>query len=181
MKGTSMALPLDEALRTFGSVVRAARQARHMTQAELAGAAGVSLAQLALFEKGRNVSLLFLLKVANALGLSISLDESARSSAAHRDLDVFELVRITDLFAALVERLRDFATNAVLPPSERGRLEDARAVEEFIARHTQSEEGVARLVAAMEKLSTESDARGHARPSASLSKSAKRRARKGEE
>ena len=112
-----MTLALDQGLRTFGSVVRAARLARKMTQAELARTAGVSLAQLALFEKGRNVSLLFLLKVANALDLSIALDGTEQPAAANGGLDVFELVRITDLFAALVDHLRGFATHAVLPSS----------------------------------------------------------------
>jgi transcriptional regulator with XRE-family HTH domain len=177
----SMTLSVDEGLRTFGSMIRAARLARQLTQAELARAAGVSLAQLALFEKGRNVSLLFLLKVANALDLSLSVGGTGHSASPLGGLDVFELVRITDLFAALVEHLRGFATNAVLPPSERGKLRDAHAVEEFIARHARDEEGVARLAAALEKLSNEADARDRTKPPAPVTKVVKKRARKGEE
>jgi len=176
-----MTLALDQGLRTFGSVVRAARLARKMTQAELARTAGVSLAQLALFEKGRNVSLLFLLKVANALDLSIALDGTEQPAAANGGLDVFELVRITDLFAALVDHLRGFATHAVLPSSERGALKDARAVEEFIARHARDEEGVARLADAMQKLSDEGAVPRRAELAPSLPRSAKKRVRKGKE
>lgn len=177
-----MTVALDQGLRTFGSVVRAARLARKMTQAELARTARVSLAQLALFEKGRNVSLLFLLKVANALELSITLDGTVPSAAPSNGVDVFELVRITDLFAALVDHLRDFATNAVLPPSERGKLKDADAVEEFIARHARDEEGFARLAAAIGIQSSEAAVPRQAKPPKSLPKAApRRRVRKGEE
>lgn len=175
--------PPDERLRTFGSVVRTARLARHMTQAQLASAASVSLAQLALFEKGRNVSLLFLLKVSTALDLSISIDGTAQPATTHGgELDFFELVRIADHFAALVDQLRSFATDAVLPPSERSKqLKDAHAVAAFIARNTQDDEGVARLVAAMEMQSSEAAVPRRAKSPASIPKAVKKRARKGEE
>ena len=177
-----MTFSVDQGLRTFGSVVRAARRARDLTQAELAEAADVSLAQLALFEKGRNVSLLFFLKVANALNLSLAIDGTAQTRAPHSALDVFELVHLADMFTALVEQLRTFATDAVLPSSERGKLNDAQAVEEFIARHARDEEGFARLAAALETHSSEAAVPRRAKPPTSLPKAApRRRVRKGEE
>jgi transcriptional regulator with XRE-family HTH domain len=57
-------------LKLLGESIRLARQQRHLTQERLAQLAGVSRWQLALLEKGNNVSVAFLLKVAAALELS---------------------------------------------------------------------------------------------------------------
>jgi transcriptional regulator with XRE-family HTH domain len=51
-------------------VIRLRRKQRNLTQEQLAKMAGVSRRQLSLLEDGANVSILFLLKVANALELT---------------------------------------------------------------------------------------------------------------
>lgn len=56
-------------LESLGQFIRLTRQRRNLTQAALAELAGVSRWQLVQMEKGENVSVEFLLKVAGALQL----------------------------------------------------------------------------------------------------------------
>lgn len=51
----------------LGEYIRLRRLARHLTQERLAKLAGVSRRQLSLLEDGRNVSVLFLIKICNVL------------------------------------------------------------------------------------------------------------------
>src|SRR5690349_17168337 len=55
---------------SLGNFLRLRRQERNLSQERLAEMASISRGQLALMEKGENVSLQFLVKVANALELS---------------------------------------------------------------------------------------------------------------
>lgn len=179
-----MPTPPDELLRILATTVRAARQAMALSQAALAREAGVSLAQLALFEKGRNVSVLFLSKVATALHLHISLtaDGTAPDSAADTArLDVFELIRRLDLLATLVADTRAYATTAVLSPTERGKLKDTPVVTAFIDRVLSDEEGVQRLADAMHDLSSEAGTAARPQsPPIAARQQRKKRARRGE-
>jgi len=63
--------PAPQAMfETFGQFIRLARIERNLTQARLAELAGVSRRQLHQMERGANVSLAFLVKVAGALELT---------------------------------------------------------------------------------------------------------------
>jgi transcriptional regulator with XRE-family HTH domain len=55
---------------SLGNLLRLRRQERNLSQERLAEMASISRGQLALMEKGENVSLQFLVRVANALELS---------------------------------------------------------------------------------------------------------------
>ncbi len=55
---------------SLGNFLRLRRQERNLSQERLAEMASISRGQLALMEKGENVSLQFLVRVANALELS---------------------------------------------------------------------------------------------------------------
>lgn len=146
----------DERLAVVGAFIRAARRARGITQQKAAREANVSRGQLALLEKGQNVSVKFLLRIARYLGLTtIPLDGSVELVSGRNGLNVFELIRITEIFGALVDHLRAFAADAVLPPSE---LRDAPAVDAFIARHAADPESLAVLERAMARLATTSTA-----------------------
>lgn len=57
-------------LESLGECIRLARLERKLTQARLAELAGVSRAQLHQLEKGANVSIVFLIKVARVLELT---------------------------------------------------------------------------------------------------------------
>lgn len=146
----------DETLHLFASVIRTRRAAKGWSQTKLASEAGVSLAQVSLLERGSNVSVVFLSKVARALELTLFLADGTEQMAegtAH--LDVFELIRKTDLLALLVDDLRAFATNSVLPSTGQGKLKDTPLVEEFLDRVLADERGVQRLAEAMLNLSSE--------------------------
>jgi transcriptional regulator with XRE-family HTH domain len=149
-------LPEPEAgVQSIGATIRAARIARGLTQQRAAKAANVSRAQLALLEQGGNVSIKFLLKISRYLELTtIPLDGTVRlTSGAREGVKLFDLIQSLDLLAALVDRLRDFAMQAVLPPSERGKLDDTLALREFVAKHLGDDVGVQRLAKAVAGLS----------------------------
>lgn len=154
-------LPAPEsAIRSIGATIRAARLARGLTQQRAAREAKVSRAQLALLERGGNVSIRFLLTVARYLELTnIPLDGTVQLTSGARDgLNVLELIQSLDLLAALVEHLRGFAIAAVLPPSERGRLDDTLALRDFVVKHVGDEAGVDRLAQAILRLSEDAPA-----------------------
>lgn len=148
-------LPTPEAgLRSIGSTIRAARLARGLTQQKAAKDAKVSRAQLALLERGGNVTVKFLLKITRFLGLSdVPLDGTVRLTSGRDGLNVAGLIEALDLVAALVEHLRSTTMNALLPPSERGTLTDTLALREFIAKHLADDIGVQRLAKAVAQLS----------------------------
>lgn len=148
----------DELLRFIASVVRTARQGRRWSQARLAAEAGVSLAQVGLLEKGGNVTLLFLCKIANALDLRISLSDAAGQA---EEESLFELVRRLDLLAILASDLRAFATAAIITPSgTRAEFKEATDVAAFIARVLEGgdDAGIQRLAEAIHNFSTEASA-----------------------
>ncbi len=153
----------DDGLRSIGATVRAARVARGLTQQKAAREAKVSRAQLAMLERGGNVSIKFLLKIAKFLNLTtIPLNGAVQLTSGHEGLNVLELIQSLDLVAALVEHLRTFAINAVLPASERGQLEDTLALREFVAKHLGDDAGLQRLANAVVRLSD--DVPAHATP-----------------
>jgi transcriptional regulator with XRE-family HTH domain len=123
----------EEGLSSLGAFVRAARMARGITQARAAREARVSRKQLALLEKGGNVSVKFLLRLARYLDVThLPLDGTVQLVAGQGGLNVFELLQALDLLAAFVEHLRGFAMDAVLPPSERKKLIDTPAFRDFV-------------------------------------------------
>ncbi|HEX8252934.1 MAG TPA: hypothetical protein VF846_07305 [Thermoanaerobaculia bacterium] len=75
------------------------------------------------------------------------------ADSGREGLNAFELIESLDLLAALVEHLRGFAINAVLPPSERGKLKDSIALRDFVARHLGDDDGYERLGKAILRLS----------------------------
>ena len=109
------------ALAALGDFIRSARLRRNLTQDRLARLADVSRAQLVGFEKGANVSLDFLMKVARVLELSeipvgfLTLSASTPLTpallAAAEALDEVrarmpDASRRLDEAAAVIERLR---------------------------------------------------------------------------
>lgn len=146
----------DEGLVSLGAFVRAARTARGITQVQAAREAKISRKQLALFEKGGNISVKFLLRLARYLELdTLPLDGQVSIVSGRAGLDVVELLRTIEFVGALVAYLRQFAVQAALPPSERGKLEDTLALRDFVARQLGDEAGTQRLAAAMFQLSDE--------------------------
>jgi transcriptional regulator with XRE-family HTH domain len=140
----------DESLASVGLFIRVARMERGITQVQAAREAHVSRKQLMLLEKGENVSVKFLLRVARYLGLTaIPLDGNIQLVAGESGLNVLDLVKDLDLLIAVAEHAREFALNAVLPASERRKLRDTPAFREFVARHDGDAE---RLAAALVNL-----------------------------
>ncbi len=146
----------EEGLVSLGAFLRAARTARGINQARAAREARVSRKQLALLEKGGNVSVKFLLRLARYLEVdTLPLDGRVSIVAGELGLNVLELLRYLELLAALVEHLREFAVQAALPPSERRTLKDTLALREFVARQVSDDVGARRLAAAIFQLSDE--------------------------
>jgi transcriptional regulator with XRE-family HTH domain len=146
----------DEELEILGATVRAARKARGLTQQGAAKAIDVSRAQLASLEQGANVSVKFLLKVAHYLELSeIPLDGKVRFTSGQIGIDITEVLHALDLSDALIEYLRATVMETILPPSERATLTETPALKEFLARHTGSAQGLARIGDALVELSRE--------------------------
>lgn len=180
-------LPTPETgIRSIGATIRAARLARGLTQQRAAKQANISRAQLALLEQGGNVSIKFLLKIANLLDLTnIPLDGTVQLTSGVREgLNVFELIQSLDLLSALVEHLRGFAITAVLPPSERGKLKDTPALRDFVAKHLGDDAGFDRLAAVILRLSEDVPADATSPQVADEAKAqprASRRARRSEE
>jgi transcriptional regulator with XRE-family HTH domain len=133
----------DDSLRSIGATIRAARLARGYTQQALARKAGVSRGNLVLLEQGGNVSIRYLLKLADVLELTdIPLGGDVQlTSGNQKGLNVFDLLESLDLIAALAEHLRGFAMNAVLPPSERGELKDTAVLKKLAAKHLSNPRG----------------------------------------
>lgn len=127
----------DEALQSIGATIRAARIARGHTQQSLAKEAKVSRGNLVLLEQGGNVSIRYLLKIAQVLDLTdIPLGGTVQLTAGKEDgLNVFGLLQSLDVIAAVVDHLRGAVVNAVLPPSERAELKDSAVLKELAARH----------------------------------------------
>lgn len=122
-------------LESLALIIRSARNAAHLTQHGAAKLAGVSRRQWALLEQGGNVSVVFLLKVTRSLGLELSVvprADSAASSGASGNLDVLQLLRMSEDLVAFSDHLRSFAIDAAVPPSVHG---DAAAVDAFVAAH----------------------------------------------
>jgi transcriptional regulator with XRE-family HTH domain len=127
-----------ESVRSFGATVRARRVGLGLTQERAAKGAGVSLSQLALFERGGNVSLLFLVKVAQHLDLAVEI------VAGSVRLDIVEFVRRLDAIESHARTLRGIAVEAALPASER-RAGNAAALRDFVERHATDAGGPERL------------------------------------
>jgi transcriptional regulator with XRE-family HTH domain len=146
MSTNTHALPLE----TFGVLVRETRLKRKLTQQRAARGAGVSRKQWALLEQGHNASALFIQKVAAYLELGLiplgaGLQATTESGGV---VDVSALFGLADelvsFATSFADRLRTFAVEAVLPPSERS--QDADAIAEFVARATRRESDAARPV-----------------------------------
>ena len=144
-------------LAELGALIRAARLARKLTQQRAARAAGVSRRQWALLETGGNVSVAFLLKVAQSLELTtIPLSGTVRVLRGSGEYNAFDLLDIADGVSGLADRLRDFAITGLLPPSERVELKDAPAIRAFLERHSElSAAGVAAIDRTLREIATE--------------------------
>jgi transcriptional regulator with XRE-family HTH domain len=140
----------SEKLQRLGSMMRAARVARGLTQQHLAKGAKVSRAQLSDFENGANVSILFLLKIAHFLDLkNVPLDGVVELSAAASGVDVLHLLRLLDVLSSTVDEVRMGVIDAVLPPSEHRELGDAQAMKAFLTKHLDDDRGLDRLAEAL--------------------------------
>lgn len=87
---------------SLGNFLRLRRQERNLSQERLAEMASISRGQVALMEKGENVSLQFLVRVANALELSELPLPGLRLREAPPELD--SIIRAADA-AATVRRV----------------------------------------------------------------------------
>jgi transcriptional regulator with XRE-family HTH domain len=119
-------------LEALGLLIRAARMKRRVTQQRAAKGAGVSRKQWGLLERGANVSVVFLRKVATYLDLKeLPLGEGLQGTTTSSAFDAVALLHLSDDLAAIVERLNVLAIDAALPPSEtRG---DSAAIAAFVA------------------------------------------------
>ena len=136
----------SEEVGEVGRLIRAVRVARGFTQQEVAKGAGVSRAQLADFEKGANVSILFLMKIASFLKFPVlSYDAGALTSAP--GLDVSRILHLLKVVNTAVDELNVALVDALLPPSERsGELRDTPALRAFLEKHRADERVAAALV-----------------------------------
>ncbi|HYC91867.1 MAG TPA: helix-turn-helix domain-containing protein [Thermoanaerobaculia bacterium] len=87
----------------LGDVIRLRRLQRNLTQERLAKMAGVSRRQLSLLEDGRNVSLLFLTKIAAALELTELPVGGLRLRSSQPELAT--IVRAADVLERLKQSL----------------------------------------------------------------------------
>jgi transcriptional regulator with XRE-family HTH domain len=129
-------------LHAFGLLVRETRMKKGLTQQRAAAGAGVSRQQWALLEKGQNVSAAFMTAVATYLNIpSIPLGGGLEATTGSGGIDVGALISLADdlvLFVnAYAERLRAFALEAALPPSERSR-DAAAELQAFIAKRREA-------------------------------------------
>ncbi len=155
----------DESLASLGAFIRASRVSRGINQVTAAKGAKVSRRQLALLEKGGNISVKFLIKVARYLDLSrLPLDGHIEFVSGDTGLNVLELVDTLELLGSLVEHAKGFALQAMLPPSERPKLRDTPALLDFVMRHYRDPEDIGRLAEAMLQISDEAAAGDRAAP-----------------
>jgi transcriptional regulator with XRE-family HTH domain len=108
---------------SLGNLIRLRRQERNLSQERLAEMAAISRGQLALMEKGENVSLQFLVKVANALELSELPIDGLRLREAPPELH--SIIRAADAVATVRRVLAQVAGQAA---SSDEQLDDAEKV-----------------------------------------------------
>ena len=67
---------VDEAVHAYhvGEAIRKAREAQHLTQAELGAKMGVQRSQICRLESGKSITLSSMGRVFKALGVQVSLD-----------------------------------------------------------------------------------------------------------
>jgi len=157
-------------LEQLGLLFREKRRQKGFTQQHTARGAGVSRKQLAALERGENVSVVFIQKVATFLRVTeVPLGEGIIARAgAPAAADVQQLLRIADdLLAAvsvIADRIREVAVDAVLPPAEQA-SGDAHVIAELVDEVGQlAADDAVHLVRAMENLASGDIART-ARPS----------------
>ena len=113
-------------LRALGALVRATRINKGLSQQQAAARAGVSRKQWALLEGGHNASAEFIQKVATFLDLHLVPlgDELEATLGAGGGGDVTALFELADALVTVttivVERIRAFALEVAMPPSQRG-------------------------------------------------------------
>ena len=75
---------LAEELHAYrvGEAIKRAREAQHLTQAQLGERMGVHRAQICRLEKGRNISVASMARAFKALGVQVSLDMKGIGSIA---------------------------------------------------------------------------------------------------
>lgn len=170
---------METTLFSLGSFIRAARMARGLTQQKTAKEAHVSRRQLAILEQGGNVSVQFLLKIANYLRLTtLPIDGRVKLVSGRGGFDLVEFSRALDLMEGGIEYLRFVAMTAALPPTEQATLKDTPAVMAFVERHVADRDGLVRLEEAIRRLSMERAATPPAAPEASRTEAVKRRRQK---
>jgi transcriptional regulator with XRE-family HTH domain len=108
---------------SLGNFLRLRRQERNLSQERLAEMASISRGQLALMEKGENVSLQFLVRVANALELSELAIDGLRLREAPPELA--SIIRAAHAAASVRQVLAEVAGLAAEKDEE---LDDAQKV-----------------------------------------------------
>jgi hypothetical protein len=135
---------------------------------------------LALLEAGGNASIKFVLKVAGHLELeTVPLGGNVQlTSGGSEGLNVTELLQSLDLVSAVVEHLRRYALQSVLPRSERGTLGDTMALRDFVSKHLDDPAGMERLADAIVQLTDDVPVNGSAPAPVSKPAAAGHRARR---
>lgn len=108
---------------SLGNLIRLRRQERNLSQERLAEMASISRGQLALMEKGENVSLQFLVKVANALELSELPIDGLRLREAPPELH--SIIRAADAVATARRALAQMAGQAASSDEQLDEAENA--------------------------------------------------------
>jgi transcriptional regulator with XRE-family HTH domain len=106
-----------------GECIRNARKRRRLTQARCAKIAGVSRRHLAAMERGSNITVLVLIKIAQAVGLS---DISTGALTLHFTPDE-RLARVTEALAGAADHIsiaRELAERAREAIQDGGPLDD---------------------------------------------------------
>lgn len=149
----------EDEIRLIGEAVRATREGLGLTQEKAAKSAGVSRGQLAALERGENISIKLLLKIARSLALAVTIGprtdagDGAQISNGRQGLNLLELIQSLDVVATLVAHLRGVATRAIVPASGQGQLNDTSVLRDFLDKHGRDDAGVDRIARAILGLS----------------------------
>lgn len=141
---------------TLAIALRTARERKKLTQQRTAQAAGVSRGQLAKTEKGGNVSVDFLRKVAPVLGLTHIPIGGGVSLSCGTPEDALRLLAAIDLMADQMGVLREVATNFLV--ASETELVDAAAVAAFAAEHDEmTDDDAVRATQASRRLASDGE------------------------
>ena len=160
-------------------LVRETRIKRDLTQQRASRGAGVSRKQWALLEQGENASAEFIQKVARYLDLRvIPLGDKLEARFGIDGVDVSGLFGVADdlmaLATILADRIRSFAVDAALPPSERG---DSQAIASLVSTRADdvAEDAANRLRRTMQTLARPAAGRLVATPTVGATRTTEKR------